>query len=128
MLPDVDYKAAAIRKRIRKNVPNYGDAPDVYFNARDKFRITIFYAIVDQLEIEMKKRGEIYIEKLQRYFLFLVMYHCHKMPIHLLTRKGILSVLKSFLMISPKILAVISQLTFSSLIHTCSIISVKQKI
>ena len=44
------------------NVPNEGDAPDVYLNAREKFRITTFYAIVHKLETEMKKRGEIYRE------------------------------------------------------------------
>ena len=42
MPPDVDYKAAQTRKRIRKKVPNVGDAPEVYLNARDKFRITTF--------------------------------------------------------------------------------------
>ena len=62
MLPDVDCKVATTRKRIRKNLLNDGDAPDVYLNARDKFRITTFYAIVDKLEIEIKKRGEKYSE------------------------------------------------------------------
>ena len=35
MLPDADYKAAMTRKHIRKKVPNDGDAPEVYLNARD---------------------------------------------------------------------------------------------
>jgi len=60
MLPDVDYKAAATRKRIRQKVPSDGDTPEVYLNARDKFRIITFYIIVDKLATEMKRRGEIY--------------------------------------------------------------------
>ena len=64
MLPDVDYKAATTRKHIRKDVglSNDGDPPQVLLNARDKFCITIFYTIVDKLETEMKRRGEIYKE------------------------------------------------------------------
>ena len=56
MLPDVDYKAVQMRKHARKMVPNDGDAPGV-LNARDKFRITNFYTIVDKLETEMIRRG-----------------------------------------------------------------------
>lgn len=62
MLPDVDYKTAQTRKRIRKKVPNDGDAPEVYLNNRDKFLITTFYTIIDRLKTEMRKRGEIYKE------------------------------------------------------------------
>lgn len=66
MLPDVDYKAATARKRLRKKVPNDGDrdahAPEVYLNAREKFCITTFYKIVDKIETEMTRRGEIYKE------------------------------------------------------------------
>ena len=62
MLQDVDYKSAMTRKRISQKVPNDGDKPEVYLNARDKFRITIFYTIVDKLATDMKKRGEIYKE------------------------------------------------------------------
>ena len=62
MLPDVDCKAVQSHKRIRKKVPNDGDAPEVYLNARDKFRITTFHTIVDKLETEMRRRGEIYKE------------------------------------------------------------------
>ena len=54
MLSDVDYKAATTRKRIRQKVPSDGDTPEVYLNARDKFRITTFYIIVDKLATEMK--------------------------------------------------------------------------
>ncbi|CAF4428287.1 unnamed protein product, partial [Rotaria magnacalcarata] len=35
MLPDADYKAATTSKRIRKKVPNDGDTPEIYMNARD---------------------------------------------------------------------------------------------
>ena len=62
MLPDVDYKAAATRKCIRKKVPNDGDSPEVYLNVRDKFRITTFYTIADKLETEMEIREDIYKE------------------------------------------------------------------
>ena len=47
MLPDVVYTAVQTRKRIRKKIPNDGDAPEVYLNARDKFCITSFYTVVD---------------------------------------------------------------------------------
>ena len=67
MLPDVDYKAVQTRKCIRKKVPNNGDAPEVYLNARNKFRITNFYTIVDKLETEMRRRGEIYKEISERF-------------------------------------------------------------
>ena len=68
MQTDMDYKAATTRKRIRKNVFNDKNASDVYLNARDKFRITTFYAIVDKLETDMKKRGEIYREIAEIFF------------------------------------------------------------
>ena len=67
MLPDVNYKAATTRKRIRKKVPNDGDSPEVYLIARDKFHITTFYIIVDKLETEIKIRGEIYKEIAERF-------------------------------------------------------------
>ena len=60
MLPDIDYKAVQTRKCIRKKVPNDRDAPEVYLNARDEFRITTFYTIVDKLETEMRRRGKVY--------------------------------------------------------------------
>ena len=53
-------KAATTRKRIRQKLPNEGDTPEVYLNARDKFRFTNFNIIVDKLVSEMKIRGEIY--------------------------------------------------------------------
>ena len=62
MLSDVDYKAATTRKRIKQKVPNDGDTPEVYLNARDKSRINTLYTIVDKLATDMKRRGEIYKE------------------------------------------------------------------
>ena len=47
-------------------VPNDGYAPEV-LNARDKFRITKFYTIVDNLETEMIRRGKIYKEISERF-------------------------------------------------------------
>ena len=92
MLPDVDYKAAQTRKCIREKIPNDGDAPEVYLNARDKFRITTFYTIVDKLETEMRKREEIYKEMAQRFsFLSDVP---HNVTSSSLKLKGILSVVK----------------------------------
>ena len=41
-------------QRIRQKVPNDGDTPDVYLNARDKIRITTFYTIVDKLATVIK--------------------------------------------------------------------------
>ena len=69
MLSDVDYKTVQVRKCIRKKAPNDGDVLEVYLNDRDKFCITTFYTIVDKLETEMKRRGEI-SKKYQRDFIF----------------------------------------------------------
>jgi len=62
MLPDFYYKAAQTLTHIRKKVPNDkdGDAPEVYLNPRDKFRITTFYTIVE-------KEKEKYTKKYQRF-------------------------------------------------------------
>ena len=67
MLPDVDYRADTTRKCVRQNIPNDRDTPEVYPNARDKFRITTFYTIVDKLAPDMKRRGEIYKEIAERF-------------------------------------------------------------
>ena len=69
MLPNVDYRAATTRKRIKSKVPNDGDTPELYLNARGKFRITTFYTIVGKLATEMKRRGEIYKEIAERFSL-----------------------------------------------------------
>ena len=58
MLPDVDYTVQT-HIRIGKKIPNDGHVPEVYLNARDKFRIITFYTIVDKLVTEMRRRGEI---------------------------------------------------------------------
>ncbi|XP_065667306.1 uncharacterized protein LOC136087768 [Hydra vulgaris] len=60
MTPGVDYKSTLTRNRNRKTVFNDGDAPEVSLNARDKFLISAFYAIVDKLEAEMIRRGQVY--------------------------------------------------------------------
>ncbi|XP_077972395.1 transcription factor Adf-1-like isoform X2 [Styela clava] len=57
MLPGVNCEAVTIRKRIRNNLLNDGDAADLYLNARYKFHITLFYAIVGNFVSAMKKRG-----------------------------------------------------------------------
>ena len=69
MLSDVDYKAVQTRKHIRKKVLIDEDAPKIYLNARDKFRITTFYTIVGKLETEMRRRGEIYKDISERFSL-----------------------------------------------------------
>ena len=53
-------------KCIRNKVPNIGDAQVVYLNARDTFRITTFYTIVDKLETVKRKTVEIYKEISER--------------------------------------------------------------
>ena len=58
MLPDVDYKAAKTHKHIRKKVPNDGDTPEGYLNARYKFRIITFYTIVDKLATKIKEEAD----------------------------------------------------------------------
>ena len=96
MLPDVDYRAVQTHKCIRKKVPNDGDAPEVYLIAREKFRITIFYIIVDKLETEMRRREEMYKEISERFsFLSDVPHNVTSMFHHLLKLKGILRVVKS---------------------------------
>ncbi|XP_065672158.1 uncharacterized protein LOC136089982 [Hydra vulgaris] len=60
MTPGVDYKSTLTRNRKRKTVFNDGDAPEVSLNARDKFLISAFYAIVDKLETEMSRRRQVY--------------------------------------------------------------------
>ena len=36
-----------------------GDAPEVSLNTRDKFHISTFYIIIDKLETEMRRRGQV---------------------------------------------------------------------
>ncbi|KAK2159691.1 hypothetical protein LSH36_148g06027 [Paralvinella palmiformis] len=44
MLSDVNYRTATTRKRIRQKVPNEGDTPEVYLNARDVKTIILIAA------------------------------------------------------------------------------------
>ncbi|XP_065668122.1 uncharacterized protein LOC136088352 [Hydra vulgaris] len=60
MTPGVDYKSTLTRNRKRKTVFNDGDTPEVSLNARNKFLISAFYAIVDKLETEMSRRRQVY--------------------------------------------------------------------
>ena len=55
----MDYKSTKVNSK-RKTVVIDGDAPEVSLNARDKFRISAFYAIVDKLETEISRRGQVY--------------------------------------------------------------------
>ena len=48
----VDYRSTPAHKRKRKKVVNDGDAPEVSLNARDKFRASTFYVIIDNLKAE----------------------------------------------------------------------------
>ncbi|XP_065683426.1 uncharacterized protein LOC136096172 [Hydra vulgaris] len=67
MIPGVDYKSTLTRNCKRKTVFIGGDAPEVSLNARDKFRISAFYAIVDKLETEMSSRGQVYNDVADRF-------------------------------------------------------------
>ena len=57
IIPGVDYKATHALKGRRNKVVNDGDAPKVSLNSRDKFYISTFYVIIDNLKAEMSKRG-----------------------------------------------------------------------
>lgn len=64
-LPDVEYKDT--RQRRRKKMPNDGSAPEVSFSPREQFKITCYYSIIDKLNAEMRKRGEIYKETADKF-------------------------------------------------------------
>ena len=64
----VDHKASVTLKRKRKKVVNDGYAPAVSLNARDKFCISTFYVIIDNLKAEMSRRGEVYNDIADRLF------------------------------------------------------------
>ena len=68
IIPDVDYTATLALKRTRKKVINDGDAPEVSLNARDKFRISTFYVIIDNLRAEMSRRGQVYDDIADRFY------------------------------------------------------------
>ena len=67
ILPDVDYKATHTRKRKRRKMVSDGDAPEVSLNARDKFCISTFYIIIDKLEAEMRRWGQLYNDIADRF-------------------------------------------------------------
>ena len=67
ILPDVNYKMTQSRKRLRKKMPNDGDAPEAELSPRDKFRVKTFYFIIDILVAEMKRRGKIYNEIAEKF-------------------------------------------------------------
>ena len=112
-------------KRIRKKVPNDGDSPEVYLNARDKFRITTFYTIVDKLEAEMKIRGEIYREISER-FSFLSDAP-HNVTLSSTNTERYSQCCRKRIDAYPQDSTVISQLSFSSFILMCAISSVQKK-
>ena len=62
MLPDIDYKEAKSRKRIRKKQANDGSAPEAVLNPREWFRISTNYAIIDTLQARMKSGSEVFKE------------------------------------------------------------------
>ncbi|XP_065664785.1 zinc finger MYM-type protein 1-like [Hydra vulgaris] len=68
MTPGVDYKSTLTRNRKRKTVFNDGDAPEVSLNARGKFLMSAFYAIVDKLETELSRRRQVYNDVAVRFF------------------------------------------------------------
>ncbi|XP_065650711.1 uncharacterized protein LOC136078824 [Hydra vulgaris] len=67
MAPGVDYKSFFTRNRKLKTVFNDGDVPEVSLNARDKFLISAFYAIVDELETEMSRQRQEYNDAAVRF-------------------------------------------------------------
>lgn len=60
ILPTTDYKRSLSRKQIRKKQPNDGSAEEVEFNARDHFRFTTYYPIIDTLQTQLQRRAEVY--------------------------------------------------------------------
>lgn len=71
ILPDGDYRGNSNRRRTRRVQVNDGPAEDAVLSARDKFRISTFYFIVDILQVEMKTRGDVY-QNLAEKFSFLL--------------------------------------------------------
>uniref|UniRef100_G3TY18 TTF-type domain-containing protein n=1 Tax=Loxodonta africana TaxID=9785 RepID=G3TY18_LOXAF len=60
ILPHSNYQAVDHRRSVRKKRVDGGGAPEVSLSARDEFRVTTYYAIVDILESCMKRRAEVY--------------------------------------------------------------------
>jgi hypothetical protein len=53
-------KRSLSRKQIRKKQPNDGSAEEVEFSARDHFRLTTYYPIIDTLQTQLQRRAEVY--------------------------------------------------------------------
>ena len=47
---------------------NEGDGPEVSLNSRDKFRMSNFYVIIDNLKAEMSRSGQVYNDIADRLF------------------------------------------------------------
>ena len=67
IIPGVDYKATLTLQRKRKKAVNDGDVPEVCLNARDKFCISTFCIITDNLKGEMSSRGQVYNDITDRF-------------------------------------------------------------
>ena len=67
IIPGVDYKATLTLQHKRKKVVNDGDVPEVCLNARDKFCISTFCIITDNLKAEMSSRGQVYNDITDRF-------------------------------------------------------------
>ena len=63
----MDYEAILALKRNGKKVVIDGEAPDVSLNARDKFFISTFNIIIDNLKAEMSSRGQVYNDIADRF-------------------------------------------------------------
>ena len=64
----MDYKATLALKCKRKKVVNGRDTSRESQNARDKFLISTFYVIIDNLKAEMSRRGQVYNDIANRFF------------------------------------------------------------
>ncbi|GBP34152.1 Zinc finger MYM-type protein 1 [Eumeta japonica] len=65
IFPNGEYKET--RRRIRKKQVNDGNAEELDLNPRDKFRIETFHVIIDTLNAQMQRRGDVYHEVLQKF-------------------------------------------------------------
>lgn len=65
IFPNGEYKET--RRRTRKKQVNDGNAEEVDLNPRDKFRIETFNVIIDTLNAQMQRRGEVYYEVSQKF-------------------------------------------------------------
>ena len=68
--PDVDYKSSSTRKLICKVQPNDGPS-EIRAKNKNDFRVTTYYAMIDKLDTEMKKRRAVHKE-VSSLFAFLI--------------------------------------------------------